>query len=74
VPEQLPGTDGWSQGVPVDEEKARAKDLAAFDWRQLRDELNALPLWTNEIDGTTIHFVHARSSCDDAITLIVLHG
>lgn len=73
-PEQLPGTDGWSKGVPVDEAKAWAKDLAAFEWRGLQDELNALPQWTTEIDGTTIHFVHVRSPRDDAIPLIVLHG
>ncbi len=73
-PDQLPGTDDWSRGVPVDEAKAWAQDLANFDWRALQDELNALPQWTTEIDGTTIHFVHVRSQRADAIPLIVLHG
>ena len=73
-PEQLPGTDDWSKGVPVAEARAWAQELAAFDWRALQDELNALPQWTTEIDGARIHFVHVRSQRDDAIPLIVLHG
>ena len=73
-PEQLPGTDGWSKGVPVAEAKAWAQDLAEFDWRALQDELNALPQWTTEIDGAAVHFVHVHSERDDAIPLIVLHG
>jgi epoxide hydrolase len=74
-PDQLPGTDGdWSKGVPVDAARAWAQDLAEFDWRGLQDELNALPQWTTEIDGATIHFVHVRSRRDDASPLIVLHG
>ena len=32
-PEQLPGTDDdWSKGVPVDQARAWAQDLAAVDW------------------------------------------
>lgn len=73
-PEQLPGADDWSKGVPVAEARAWAQDLADFDWRALQDELNALPQWTTEIDGATIHFIHVRSERDDAIPLIVLHG
>ena len=74
-PEQLPGAEGdWSKGVPVVEARAWAQDLAEFDWRALQDEINALPQWTTEIEGATIHFVHVRSKRPDAIPLIVLHG
>ncbi len=73
-PEQLPGTDGWSKGVPVAEARAWAQDLAELDWRRLQADLNALPQWTTEVDGATIHFVHARSERADAVPLILLHG
>ena len=73
-PEQLPGTDDWSKGVPVGEAKAWAQELATFDWRGLQDELNALPQWITEIDGEIIHFVHLRSERDNAVPLLLLHG
>lgn len=73
-PEQLPGDPGWSKGTPVAQARAWARDLAELDWRALQDELNALPQWTTEIDGATIHLVHARSERDDAVPLLLLHG
>lgn len=73
-PEQLPGTRGWSRGVPVAEARAWAQDLVSFDHHRLQDEVNALPQWTTEIDGARVHFVHARSAREDATPLLVLHG
>lgn len=73
-PEQLPGVSGWSKGVPVEQARAWAKELAEFDWRLLQDELNALPQFVGEIDGESVHFVHARSARADALPLLVLHG
>jgi epoxide hydrolase len=73
-PEQLPGTDGWVKGVPVAEAKAWAQELALFDWPALQDEINSWPQFVAEIDGASIHFLHARSSRDDAVPLLVLHG
>jgi len=73
-PEQLPGVDGWAKGVPVAQAQAWAEDLAAFDWRALQEELAALPQWTTEVDGDTIHLVHVRSERDDAVPLLLLHG
>ena len=37
-------------------------------------KLNALPQFITEIDGLDIHFIHVRSSHDDALPLIVNHG
>ena len=73
-PEQLPGVEGWTKGVPVKQAREWAEDLAAFDWHALQDELNALPQWTTEIDGARVHFVHVRSPREDATPLILLHG
>ena len=64
-----------SQGV----ELAKLEELVRYwatdyDWRQAEARLNALPQFTTEIDGLDIHFIHARSSHDDALPLIVTHG
>ncbi|HYB29304.1 MAG TPA: epoxide hydrolase, partial [Solirubrobacteraceae bacterium] len=36
--------------------------------------LNALPNFITEIDGEDIHFIHVRSSHEDALPLIITHG
>jgi epoxide hydrolase len=73
-PAPLPGVSGWSKGTPVDQARAWAEELADFDWRALQSELNALPQFVTEIGGESIHFVHARSTRDDAVPLLLLHG
>jgi epoxide hydrolase len=73
-PEPLPGTSGWSKGVPVDQARAWAQELADFDWHSLQAELNSLPQFVEQIDGESIHFIHAQSARKDAIPLIALHG
>jgi pimeloyl-ACP methyl ester carboxylesterase len=45
-----------------------------YDWRKLEAKLNALPQFTTEIDGLDIHFIHVKSSHDDALPLIITHG
>jgi pimeloyl-ACP methyl ester carboxylesterase len=45
-----------------------------YDWRRAEPKLNALPQFTTEIDGEDIHFVHVRSSHEDALPLIMTHG
>ncbi|TMR98165.1 epoxide hydrolase family protein [Nonomuraea basaltis] len=70
---QLPG--GWSRGVPV----AYLRELAGywageFDWRAQEARLNTFPQFTTEIDGQTIHFLHARSPEPGALPLIVTHS
>jgi len=45
-----------------------------YDWRKAEEKLNALPQFTNEIDGVDIHFVHVRSAHEDALPLIMTHG
>jgi pimeloyl-ACP methyl ester carboxylesterase len=71
---ELPGI-GWSRGVPV----AYLKELAAywrdgFDWRAEEAKLNQLSQFTTEIDGQTIHFIHARSPEPEATPLLISHG
>jgi pimeloyl-ACP methyl ester carboxylesterase len=73
-PEERPGDD-WRSGVPV----GYLRQLAdywrtGFDWRAQEARLNALPQFTTEIDGQTVHFLHVRSSEPDAMPLLVSHG
>ena len=64
-----------SQGVQL----ATIQELARYwetdyDWRKAEEKLNALPQFTTEIDGLEIHFIHVRSSHENAIPLIMTHG
>jgi pimeloyl-ACP methyl ester carboxylesterase len=45
-----------------------------YDWRKLEAKLNALPQFTTDIDGVTIHFIHVRSRHKNALPVIVTHG
>ena len=73
-PDELPDA-GTGSGVPV----ARVRALTerwrdGFDWRAAEARLNAIPQFTTEIDGQTVHFLHARSPAPDALPLVVTHG
>ncbi|MEJ2885812.1 epoxide hydrolase family protein [Actinomycetospora aeridis] len=73
-PADGPGED-WERGVPV----RYLRDLAEywgtrFDWRAAERELNAVPQFTTEIDGATVHFVHARSPEPGARPLLLTHS
>jgi pimeloyl-ACP methyl ester carboxylesterase len=46
----------------------------AFDWRAREEWLNAHPQYLAEVDGTTVHFVHAPADSSQAPTLLVMHG
>jgi pimeloyl-ACP methyl ester carboxylesterase len=64
-----------SQGVQI----AMLRELARYwetdyDWRKVEAKLNALPQFKTEIDGVDIHFIHVKSSHDDALPLIITHG
>ncbi|RLK49263.1 epoxide hydrolase family protein [Microbacterium telephonicum] len=45
-----------------------------WDWRARERELNAVPQFLADVDGTTIHFAHLRSADPDAPALLVMHG
>ena len=67
--------DDWSQGVPL----AYAKTVAdywnsGYDMQRLAARLNAYPNFLTEVDGLDIHFMHIRSSRDDAQPLLLTHG
>ena len=64
-----------SQGVQL----ATARELARYwatdaDCGRLESRLNALPQFKTQIDGVDIHFIHVRSSHENALPLIMTHG
>src|SRR5213083_2907681 len=64
-----------SQGVQL----ATIQELATYwvtdyDLGRVEARLNALPQFTTEIDGVSIHFIHVRSPHENALPLIMTHG
>lgn len=67
--------DDWSQGIPLAYTRELARYWAdEYDWRARESALNRFDQFTTNIDGLDIHFVHQRSTRDDAFPLIVTHG
>src|ERR1700760_3302090 len=67
--------DDWEQGSPL----AKVRSLAerwrnGYDWRRCEAKLNAFGQFKTEIDGLSIHFIHARSPHPNAMPLILTHG
>jgi pimeloyl-ACP methyl ester carboxylesterase len=64
-----------SQGVPLATMQKLARYWATeYDWRKVEARLKAHPQFMTKIDGLDIHFIHARSTHEDALPLIVTHG
>jgi pimeloyl-ACP methyl ester carboxylesterase len=64
-----------TQGVQLATMQALHRYWATeYDGERVAARLNALPQFTTEIDGVTIHFVHVRSEHPDALPLIMTHG
>jgi pimeloyl-ACP methyl ester carboxylesterase len=63
------------QGVQLAVIQALARYWATeYDWRKCEAKLNAVPQFITEIDGLDIHFIHVRSSHENAMPLVVTHG
>ncbi|KAK4052914.1 hypothetical protein OIO90_004190 [Microbotryomycetes sp. JL221] len=45
-----------------------------YDWRKAEAELNKLPHFKVNIEGLNLHFIHQKSTRQDAIPLILCHG
>nr|WP_207229464.1 epoxide hydrolase family protein [Ktedonosporobacter rubrisoli] len=71
---ELPDGDS-KYGVPLASLKRLVKYWQqGYDWRVWEAKLNAYPQFTTTIDGENIHFLHVRSTVDDALPLILTHG
>jgi len=67
--------DDRAQGVQLATIQELARYWATeYDWRACEARLNALPQFTTEIDGVSVHFIHVRSRHENALPLIMTHG
>lgn len=75
---RLPGKElvsDRSQGIQLATMESVIKYwIDDHNWRALEAKLNALPQFTTEIDGETIHFIHVKSRHENALPLIMTHG
>ena len=66
---------GWDYGVELSYLKELVDHwLTKFDWREQERLLNQLPQFRAQVDGLSIHFVHARGRGPNPLPLIVTHG
>ena len=64
-----------SQGVQLGALQALTRYwLNEYDLGRVEARLNALPQFVSEIDGLDVHFIHVRSSHENALPLIMTHG
>jgi pimeloyl-ACP methyl ester carboxylesterase len=73
-PDQIAGT-GWSYGMPMDYLRTLVEYWRdTYDWRVHEARLNTFDHFRSEIDGQSIHFIHALSPHPDALPLLMTHG
>ncbi|HEY8057092.1 MAG TPA: epoxide hydrolase N-terminal domain-containing protein, partial [Acidimicrobiales bacterium] len=73
-PDQIEGT-GWEYGIPSDYLcRLLAYWRDEYDWRAQEARLNQFEHFRTEVDGQSIHFIHARSEHADAMPLLLTHG
>src|SRR6476661_8930661 len=64
-----------SQGVQLAALQALARYwLDEYDFGRVEARLNALPQFVSKIDGVDVHFIHVKSSHENALPLIMTHG
>jgi pimeloyl-ACP methyl ester carboxylesterase len=64
-----------SQGVQLETLQTLARYwLDEYDFMRIEARLNALPQCVTEIDGVDVHFIHVKSSHENALPLIMTHG
>ncbi|WP_136057417.1 epoxide hydrolase family protein [Microbacterium sp. K24] len=72
LPQPSP-TDDWDAGTPNSYLREAVEAWRSFDWAAAQDRINAVPHFTTEIDGQTIHFIHVRSAEEGATPLLLAH-
>lgn len=72
LPQPSP-TDDWDAGTPNSYLREAIEAWRSFDWAAAQERINAVPHFTTEIDGQTIHFIHVRSAEEGATPLLLAH-
>lgn len=74
LPRPVADENDWQYGVPNSYLESTIDTwLNDFDWKAQQERINALPHYLAEIDGQSIHFVHAPSVERSATPLLLLH-
>lgn len=74
IPQELPGAK-WDYGPAATFiGDLRDRLLHHYNWRVHEARINSHRQFTTEIDGQTLHFIHARSGVPGAIPLLLIHG
>ena len=69
------GAPGWEAGTDAAELMRLAEYWATgFDWRKQEAEIDALPAFTAQINGTAVHYLRFDSEVKDALPLVITHG
>ncbi len=67
--------EDWTQGVPLHYHKEFCRYWAEeYNWYDTQDRLNRFPQYKTAIDDLDIHFIHVKSSHEDATPIIITHG
>lgn len=67
----------WSYGTDVDYMKQLTKYWAndyLDNWKMHEKRLNQFPHYKIELEDRQVHFIHVKSTKEDAIPIILLHG
>jgi len=65
---------GWERGVPGDWLNAVLDDWRTFDTVGFQLQLDALPQQCAEVDGQTLHVLHAEGRGPSPLPLLLTHG
>jgi pimeloyl-ACP methyl ester carboxylesterase len=68
------GVDSWEQGVPPSWLNQLLDDWRAFDVGGLSDRLDELTHLRVELDGQSVHLVHAPGRGPEPVPLLLTHG
>ncbi|RZL60745.1 MAG: epoxide hydrolase [Sphingomonas sp.] len=72
--DDFPDAGGWTSGVGLaDLRRLADRWLGGYDWRATERRLNALPQFTADILGQTLHFLHVRGD-GSRLPVMLVHG
>ena len=67
--------EDWSQGVPLSYHREFCQYWAnEYNWYDTQDRLNRFPQYQTAIRDLDIHFIHVKSSHENATPIVITHG
>lgn len=72
-PTEVGDAGDWDAGTPNSYLREALAAWRDFDWAAAQERINAVPHFTTEIDGQSIHFIHVRSAHAGATPLLLAH-